>query len=101
MDKQIITKPETNKTSSAHSNNPKKEISNLKENATMKTLSRAFKNISRRKTRPILVVIAFGFIIEILIVAPLSIATNQAATNSLTNILGTQFWKKFNSNISN
>jgi putative ABC transport system permease protein len=54
----------------------------------MGILSRAFRNLSRRKIRAALVVIALGFCMAILIAIPSGIAANQTATNNLTNGLG-------------
>ena len=50
--------------------------------------SRAFRNLSRRKIRAALVVVALGFCMAILIAVPSGIAANQTATNNLTNGLG-------------
>jgi putative ABC transport system permease protein len=51
-------------------------------------MTRAFRNISRRKIRALLVVIALGFAMAILIAIPPGIAANQAATQNLTSNLG-------------
>jgi len=51
---------------------------------------RAFRNISRRKIRALLVVIALGFSMAIMISIPAGIAANQQATQNLTsNLSGT------------
>src|SRR5208283_5377534 len=54
----------------------------------MGVLGRAFRNLSRRKIRSLLVVIALGFCMAILIAVPPGIAANQSATNNLTGNLG-------------
>lgn len=54
----------------------------------MGIMNRAFRNISRRKMRALLVVIALGFSMAILIAIPPGIAANQAATQNLTGNLG-------------
>jgi putative ABC transport system permease protein len=56
-------------------------------------LTRAFRNVSRRKTRVLLVVIALGFSMAIMISIPPGIVANQEATQSVT--------ENFNSTISN
>jgi putative ABC transport system permease protein len=50
-------------------------------------VSRAFRNLSRRKIRALLVVIALGFSMAIMIAIPAGIAANQSATQNLTNNL--------------
>jgi putative ABC transport system permease protein len=47
-------------------------------------LTRAFRNVSRRKIRVLLVVIALGFSMAIMISIPAGIVANQAATESLS-----------------
>ena len=54
----------------------------------MGIITRAYRNLSRRKIRASLVVIALGFCMAILIAVPPGIAANQAATNNLTGNLG-------------
>ena len=54
----------------------------------MGIITRAFRNLSRRKIRAALVVIALGFCMAILIAVPPGIAANQKATNDLTSNLG-------------
>jgi len=54
----------------------------------MGILNRAFRNISRRKIRALLVVIALGFSMAILISIPAGISANQATTENLTGNLG-------------
>lgn len=54
----------------------------------MGIVNRAFRNISRRKIRALLVVIALGFSLAIMISVPAGIAANQAATQNLTENLG-------------
>lgn len=54
----------------------------------MGIITRAFRNLSRRKTRAALIVVALSFCMAILIAIPPGIAANQSATNSLTNTLG-------------
>ena len=54
----------------------------------MGVLSRAFRNLSRRKVRSLLVVIALGFCMAILIAVPPGITANQNATKNLTGNLG-------------
>src|SRR3990170_1227165 len=51
-------------------------------------MTRAFRNISRRKIRALLVVIALGFSIAIMISIPAGAIANQASTLSLTENLG-------------
>lgn len=53
----------------------------------MGIVSRAFRNISRRKIRALLVVIALGFSMAIMIAVPAGIAANQSATQNLTGNL--------------
>ena len=53
----------------------------------MGTISRAFRNLSRRKIRALLVVIALGFCMAIMIAVPSGIVANQLATQSLTGDL--------------
>lgn len=50
-------------------------------------MNRAFRNISRRKIRALLVIIALGFSMAILISIPAGIAANQTATQNLTGNL--------------
>lgn len=50
--------------------------------------NRAFRNISRRKIRALLVVVALGFSLAIMISVPAGIAANQLATQNLTESLG-------------
>ncbi len=50
-------------------------------------MSRAFRNISRRKIRALLVVIALGFSMAIMISIPAGIAANQTASQNLTRNL--------------
>jgi putative ABC transport system permease protein len=50
-------------------------------------LNRGFRNISRRKIRTLLVVIALGFSMAIMMVIPAGIAVNQSTTQILTNNL--------------
>ena len=54
----------------------------------MGIITRALRNLSRRKVRAALVVIALGFCMAILIAVPPGIAANQKATNNLTGNLG-------------
>jgi len=56
-------------------------------------LTRAIRNVSRRKVRALLVVIALGFSMAIMISIPAGIVANQEATQSLT--------ENYNSTISN
>jgi len=56
-------------------------------------LTRAFRNVSRRKIRALLVVIALGFSMAIMISIPSGIVSNQTATQRLT--------ENYNSTISN
>jgi putative ABC transport system permease protein len=55
-------------------------------------LTRALRNVSRRKTRVLLVVVALGFSMAIMISIPAGIVANQVSTESLTedyeNIIG-------------
>jgi hypothetical protein len=51
-------------------------------------MNRAFRNISRRKIRALLVVIALGFSLAILISIPPGITASQTATQDLTQSLG-------------
>lgn len=53
----------------------------------MGIVNRAFRNISRRKIRALLVVIALGFSLAIMISIPAGIAANQNATQALTSNL--------------
>jgi len=53
----------------------------------MGIVNRAFRNISRRKIRALLVVIALGFSMAIMISIPAGIAANQQATQNLTSNL--------------
>jgi putative ABC transport system permease protein len=50
-------------------------------------LNRALRNISRRKIRALLVVIALGFSMAIMVAIPAGIAANQSATQELTGNL--------------
>jgi len=50
--------------------------------------SRAVKNISRRKMRASLVIIALGFSIAILVSIPAGVVANQQAASRITNTLG-------------
>ena len=50
----------------------------------MGVLTRAFRNVSRRKIRALLVVIALGFSMAIMITIPSGIMSNQTATQRLT-----------------
>jgi len=50
-------------------------------------LTRAVRNISRRKVRALLVIIALGFCMAIMISIPAGITANQASTESLTQNL--------------
>ncbi len=50
----------------------------------MGVLTRAFRNVSRRKIRVLLVVIALGFSMAIMISIPAGIVANQAATETLS-----------------
>ena len=59
----------------------------------MGVLTRTFRNISRRKMRAFLVIIALGFSMAIMISIPSGIVANQEATQRLT--------ENFNSTISN
>jgi putative ABC transport system permease protein len=52
------------------------------------TLNRAVRNISRRKTRALLVIIALGFSLAILISIPAGVLANQQAASKITNNLG-------------
>lgn len=63
-------------------------VANKRRNNKMGTLTRAYKNLARRKIRASLVVIALAFCMAILIAIPPGIAANQATTNNLTNNLG-------------
>jgi putative ABC transport system permease protein len=49
--------------------------------------NRAFRNISRRKIRALLVIIALGFSMAIMIAIPAGIAANQSATQNMTGNL--------------
>jgi len=51
-------------------------------------VNRAVRNISRRKIRALLVIIALGFSLAIMISVPAGIAANQTATQNLTQNLG-------------
>ena len=51
-------------------------------------MNRAFRNISRRKIRALLVIIALGFSMAIMMAIPAGIAANQLATQELTGNLG-------------
>jgi putative ABC transport system permease protein len=51
-------------------------------------LTRAVRNISRRKIRALLVIIALGFSLAIMISIPAGINANQASTQNLTQNLG-------------
>jgi putative ABC transport system permease protein len=51
-------------------------------------LTRAVRNISRRKIRALLVIIALGFSLAIMISIPAGITANQASTQSVTQNLG-------------
>jgi ABC-type antimicrobial peptide transport system permease subunit len=53
----------------------------------MGVINRAYRNISRRKIRALLVVIALGFSLAIMISIPAGIAANQTATQALTQNL--------------
>ena len=53
----------------------------------MGVVNRAFRNISRRKIRALLVIIALGFSLAILVSIPAGIVANQNATQSLTGNL--------------
>jgi putative ABC transport system permease protein len=53
----------------------------------MGIVNRAFRNISRRKIRALLVIIALGFSLAIMISIPAGITANQNATQSLTENL--------------
>jgi putative ABC transport system permease protein len=55
----------------------------------MGIMSRAYRNISRRKIRALLVIIALGFSLAILISIPPGITASQTATQNLTLNLGT------------
>jgi len=59
----------------------------------MGALTRAFRNVSRRRMRALLVIIALGFSMAIMISIPAGIVANQKATQNLT--------ENFNSTISN
>jgi putative ABC transport system permease protein len=59
----------------------------------MGALTRAVRNVSRRKMRALLVIIALGFSMAIMISIPAGIVANQEATQGLT--------ENFNSTISN
>jgi ABC-type antimicrobial peptide transport system permease subunit len=52
----------------------------------MGTLTRAVRNISRRKMRALLVIIALGFCMAIVISVPAGIVANQRATQSLSDM---------------
>ena len=54
----------------------------------MGILSRAVRNISRRKTRALLVIIALGFALAILVSIPAGVVANQQAANRITSTLG-------------
>ena len=54
----------------------------------MGVFSRAVKNISRRKMRASLVIIALGFSIAILVSIPAGVVANQQAASRITNTLG-------------
>jgi putative ABC transport system permease protein len=51
-------------------------------------LNRAVRNISRRKMRALLVIIALGFSLAILVSIPAGVLANQQAANRITNTLG-------------
>lgn len=51
----------------------------------MGVLTRAFRNVSRRKVRVLLVVIALGFSIAVLISVPAGIKANQSITQAMTD----------------
>jgi putative ABC transport system permease protein len=51
-------------------------------------MNRAFRNISRRKIRALLVIVALGFSLAILISIPPGITASQTATQALTQNLG-------------
>ncbi len=53
----------------------------------MGIVSRAFRNLSRRKIRALLVIIALGFSMAIMIAVPAGIAANQSTTQNLTTNL--------------
>ena len=53
----------------------------------MGIINRAFRNISRRKIRALLVIIALGFSMAIMISIPAGISASQAATQNLTGNL--------------
>ena len=53
--------------------------------ALLGVVNRAFRNISRRKIRALLVIIALGFSLAIMISIPAGIAANQNATQALTS----------------
>jgi putative ABC transport system permease protein len=53
----------------------------------MGVLTRAVRNISRRKVRALLVIIALGFCMAIMISIPAGITSNQASTETLTQNL--------------
>jgi putative ABC transport system permease protein len=54
----------------------------------MGTLTRAVRNISRRKIRALLVIVALGFSLAIMISIPAGITANQASTQNITQNLG-------------
>jgi ABC-type antimicrobial peptide transport system permease subunit len=53
----------------------------------MGVLTRAVRNISRRKTRALLVVVALGFSMAIMVSIPAGVTANQLSTQSLTSNL--------------
>jgi len=53
----------------------------------MGVLNRAYRNISRRKVRTLLVILALGFSMAILISIPAGITANQTATQTMTESL--------------
>ena len=57
----------------------------IKSEKKLSLTTRAFRNLSRRKIRALLVIIALAFSMAILIVIPAGIAANQAATQNETN----------------
>jgi putative ABC transport system permease protein len=68
-------------------------MQHVSEGESLGALTRAVRNISRRKMRALLVIIALGFSMAIMISIPAGIVANQEATQSLT--------ENFNSTISN
>ena len=54
----------------------------------MGVLTRAVRNISRRKVRALLVIIALGFCMAIMISIPAGITANQVSAEALTANLG-------------